>query len=906
MEFTAPVICIVMAVVLFTLERQELNDVRNDLQRKLATAVVLNAQELSSPLWNVDRERAAMIANTILNDPDYLSITVYDEDNIVFYSETSSKTGNFQIFSAEAKIVFENRDASLNISIGRLVLTATDDRYLLRYHSKLISNGILVFGIIIIILLTIYYSSNRIICAPLESMMESIEGTKRHKATEINLITGTREFDEVIFAYNEMLKNQWAFEAELSVARENAESANLAKSMFLANMSHEIRTPISGVLGLLEVLSHSDLSNDDHRLVETMRRSGSSLLGVINDILDFSKIEAGKMDILTETMCLEDEIDHVCGLLDRMAVEGDVRISLYVDPEIPTRIKADALRIRQVLTNIINNSVKFSSGLKHHGMVSVRAELVEYENDQALVEISVKDNGIGMDEATRKRIFQSFEQADGTTTKRFGGTGLGLVISQNLVNLMGGKVSVQSTLDVGSTFTVRLPLSYLSVKEDESPSVVDGLNCAVVDFVGGLGDDYESYLTHGGARVCRATELEEAHENLSKDSAVPICFVVIGEPATGSAFAKVKGLSRLYPNQMINAILVSDLNIERGQQRTLRALSDNVFQIDWEVLTRKKFLGAVAVAAGRKKIETHEQVERELSMGDHLLSREEVIKQGRLILVAEDNEINRDVILRQLHLLGLRADMTSDGVEAFNRWLDGEYRLVLTDLHMPEKNGYDLTVSIRAYEKEENLRRTPIVALTANALEQEEKRCLALGMDAYLTKPVELNRLRETLEAWLSRKGGADETAPTADDGKDDKPAAAPGDEDAPAIDPTVLTRMVGDDPDFQAELIRDFLSTTEKMLLELDALYADQAGAEYGELAHRLKSSVRLLGAVKLGDIFADLEQAGKIGEWPVIEARHQEVAKALEEVKAHYASHLRIIELRKHSSDPSQLAIT
>ena len=293
-------------------------------------------------------------------------------------------------------------------------------------------------------------------------------------------------------------------------------------------------------------------------------------------------------------------------------------------------------------------------------------------------------------------------------------------------------------------------------------------------------------------------------------------------------------------------------------------------------------------------------------MGDHLLSREEVIKQGRLILVAEDNEINRDVILRQLHLLGLRADMTSDGVEAFNRWLDGEYRLVLTDLHMPEKNGYDLTVSIRAYEKEENLRRTPIVALTANALEQEEKRCLALGMDAYLTKPVELNRLRETLEAWLSRKGGADETAPTADDGKDDKPAAAPGDEDAPAIDPTVLTRMVGDDPDFQAELIRDFLSTTEKMLLELDALYADQAGAEYGELAHRLKSSVRLLGAVKLGDIFADLEQAGKIGEWPVIEARHQEVAKALEEVKAHYASHLRIIELRKHSSDPSQLAIT
>lgn len=682
---------------------------------------------------------------------------------------------------------------------------------------------------------------------------------------QLPVFHGTAEIESLGIALNSASSRLFDQEQALLASTSAADQANQAKSAFLAAMSHEIRTPMNGVIGMMDVLHQTSLQGYQVEMVDLVRESAFSLLDIIEDILDFSKIEAGKLEIERASMSLVDVVEKACGLLDHLAARKGVELTLFIDPAIPEAVLGDALRLRQVLVNLASNAIKFSSGQQRPGHVSVRAMLAGHGPDRVTVAFQVTDNGIGMDDETQARLFTPFTQADTTTTRRFGGTGLGLAISRHLVDLMGGEVTVQSALDKGSTFTVRLPFTPLPARPIDGGKLVDltGLSCLVMGDEAGLADDLAVYLTYGGAFVERAPDLTAARKLI--DTVPPGLWLFIIDarddtPPVEELRAACHARLNLDPRFVVvehgnhrPGIAPHFVVIRRGRRRRGRVQAVDLVTLDGNVMHRQFFLQAVAIAAGRaqeeKKTPLPDKVEAIISP-----SRDAALQQGRLILVAEDNETNRKVILHQLGLLGYAADVTGDGREALKRWESGDYALLLTDLHMPEMDGYDLSLTIRSGEA--GKRRIPIVALSANALKGEAERCRAAGMDDYLSKPAQLADMKAMLEKWL----------PTAAEfGTDAHEYPAPPALQATAagpVDVSVLKALVGDDPAVIREFLHDFRVSAVKTAAELKAACESGQAAQAGALAHKLKSSSRSVGALALGDLCGELEDFGRIGD--------------------------------------------
>ncbi len=676
-----------------------------------------------------------------------------------------------------------------------------------------------------------------------------LEKANQSRLSMLSVVEDQMQADTALRKLNDQLEEKVTERTALAEqARFEAEQANRAKSEFLATVSHEIRTPMNGVIGMVDVLQQSSLNAQQMEMAIIIHDSALNLLSVINDILDFSKIEAGKLTIEDLPLSTVGVAEKICETMGGMALKKHVELTLFTDPAIPDQVIGDPNRLRQILANLINNAIKFSAG-QQSGRVSLRALRVDSTPEQVTLEFRVIDNGIGIDAATQKRLFKPFTQADSSTTRTYGGTGLGLAISLQLASLMGGEITLQSEPGKGSVFSVRLPfrLPPQQPVDKQAPAPIAGLPCLLLEDAQGLVDDFNAYLAYDGAQVERAANLAEARQWIA-GHASGLCIVVIDAANDRQMLDDLLATARSDPQRNTRFIA-----IWRGQRQKPRLDAADLVSVDANGLTHRALLQAVAVASGR----TTEQIEPTELPGKarkHIRqpSREEAIQQQRLILVAEDNAINQKVILQQLALLGYRADVADDGLKALKRWQSGDYAMLFADLHMPNMDGYGLTAAIRTAEA--GKARIPIIAFTANAIREEAEHCLELGMDDYLSKPVQLVDLEKMLEKWLPP---AAEEIPAA------STEAAPSAADASApVDISVLKKLIGDDEAMIREFLGDFRVSMTEIAVELRAACAAGQAATAGTLGHKLKSPARSVGALALGELCYAMEQAGKAGD--------------------------------------------
>jgi PAS domain S-box-containing protein len=550
-------------------------------------------------------------------------------------------------------------------------------------------------------------------------------------------ITERRAIEAELDQYRKDLEVKVAERTEdLNSARLQADSANRSKSEFLANMSHEIRTPMNGVVGMVDVLKQTPMSLEQTRMLNTIHKSSMTLLSILNDILDFSKIEAGKLMVETVPTPIREVVESVAQLMVSLADDRQVELSLFVDPKLPNWIDGDPTRLRQVLLNLLSNGLKFSE--PSLGKVLLSAMPGTSADGADCIHLSVTDNGLGMNANTLENLFQPFTQADASTVRKFGGTGLGLSITQRLVSMMGGSIAVTSAPQQGSRFRIELPLRPVEAPEGQHiAEIADlaGVNVLAVSPSADSMTAIQVYLTSAGATVQVVPDLAAARGQLRE---LPSNTVLLLDLAQQDDPAASEALLSEWANQRRVVQLV-----RRGRSGT----EAQVIEVRARPLVYHDLVNGVALACGHKAI-ADIVLDNQHSLPQRCTPTvEEARAQGQLILLAEDNEINRDVIAEQLRLLGYAAELAPDGAIALEMWHSGRYALLLTDCHMPNMDGYELTDAIRKSEAPGV--HIPIIAITANAMQGEAERCRERGMDDYLSKPLRMQELDDKLRRWL-------------------------------------------------------------------------------------------------------------------------------------------------------------
>ena len=680
-------------------------------------------------------------------------------------------------------------------------------------------------------------------------------------------------------------------ESELAEILDLAEDASRAKTEFLATMSHEIRTPLNGILPILEMLRDTPLDDEQSKMVRTAQSSSRHLLRIINDILDFAKVESGKLQLETIEIDVRDLVSSVTELMSGSARNHNLKVSASVAENVPQVVRGDPIRLRQVLINLVSNAIKFTE----EG--GIRVEVSRGQSSQKEVELlfAVADTGVGMSAETADRLFQSFTQADASTTRKHGGTGLGLVICKRLVELMGGKIGIRSTVGQGSTFWFLVPLRKSVLEVPSARRSLKGVRILTLI----TDDDVATQVSqnlHGWGVV------EEACSDPS------------------DAMSKLRSTAMLGESWGYDLALIDGTGIEQrlpnllAELRNVEALKNThiVVSVRSETLAHKlKRDFNVLVLAETLRSEPLRRVLHRLfdvesrRYGNADLRPEEIyddlnvsaadaaIEQAPAVTVAggysarvllvEDNPVNLGVVQKALSKIGLACETAADGREALARFERERFDLIFMDCQMPVMDGYEATRQIRQMEAAIGKTPTPIVAMTANAMSGDREKCIAEGMDDYLAKPVSVRELRGCVSRWLAPAARLPKQAELA------APVAVKQEQETmPVLDPNVLRELREIMDDDYLSLLRTYLQNAPQLVAQARAAIARQDVAAMVLPVHSLKSSSANVGAMHLSDLAREAEQAARADNLVEAEIAFRAVDLAFSSAEAALKEHV------------------
>jgi two-component system sensor histidine kinase/response regulator len=931
---------------------------RHSLAAHLLTLATTVSENTTGALTFADRPSARSVLGTLRADPNIRSVTLYDAKGKVFVDvpfvlDAAAPEERLQAWAitqaVHGKRTIRYRGLTLvHIEVpvvldGDQVGTIHVDADLQELYSQLQISlwsmllALLVAGLVAYVLST---RLQRVITAPVSELLEVIRQVRESKNFSIRGVTHTDdEFGALTVGINEMLTelekrdlNLRVYQNELETrvrertvrldaavvdaqeTLERAEAASRAKSEFLARMSHEIRTPMNAVLGMTELLRHATtLDERQRRYADTIHQSGTALLGIINDILDFSKIEAGKLELDIAPFSLRDVVEDAVEILAEKAHGKGLELLCDIPPDVETAVCGDGQRLRQIIINLVGNAVKFTE----RGEIRIVVRHTGIDRTHSTFRFDVVDTGVGIKPENCGTIFESFAQEDNSTTRKYGGTGLGLAICKQLVELMGGQIGVTSTPGIGSTFffTVVLANDAATVR-GMRPAILKRTRVLIVDDNAMNREILAGHLKSWGVTVTEAESGPIALDILGMEDRGDFdALVVDGQMPKMDGFALIKIIRNRTGFADIPILMMSSIS---AAPRADDAVDDRTGWLSKPV-RRSQLHSCLASSLMASKPAPVAGGSATLSKRVPVIVQESREKSSiRRVLLVEDNPVNQELALAMLTELGVEAVSAWSGEEALVKLAADRYEVVLMDCQMPKLDGYATTRRLREWERRTGLDRTPIIALTANALNGDAARCFEAGMDRYLSKPFTIDQLHRILESCVpdaeSKAASRVESRaePTVESKTEPRvePKIEPKIEPRvePKIEPRVEPKVEVDvatldertldrirdlhkrgGPNLLGKMAELYLYSSRRLIDEARKSLASRDADGVAQAAHALKSSSSSVGATRLADLCDTMEMAGREAKFDGSEsqlekivAEHARVVRALDSLSA------------------------